>query len=568
MTSPAQTSSTHTSSTHGTEQRPSAPFGISPVVFGVSAALILGFVAFGALFTALTADAFSAANTWIVGTFGWYYTLLVASFVVFSFWVGLSRHGTIRLGRDGDRPEFSRLSWFAMLFAAGMGIGLMFYGVSEPLSHFLSPPERLGEGGTVEAALAAQNITWVHWGFHAWAIYVVVGLAVAYAVHRRGRPLSIRWALEPLLGERVRGRLGDAIDIVAIVGTLFGIATSLGLGVIQINGGLSYLGVTGGESTVVQIVLIVGITLIATVSVVSGIGRGIKWLSNLNMGLFATLLVFVLVAGPTLFLLESFTGQVGYYLQNVVRTTFAADAFYGDSFQSAWTVFYWGWWISWAPFVGLFIARISKGRTVREFVLGVLLVPTIVGFVWMTVLGNTGIYRELFGQGGLADLTAEQSLFATVGALPFGAIFSVVALVLVVTFFVTSSDSGSLVIDMLASGGELEPPTATRVFWALLEGAVAIVLLAIGGLTALQTASIATALPFSVVMIGIMISTLLAFRREHAGISPVAGTAGHGDDTATEAPGDREIVLSRVGADGHAADDGTRHASGTAGPRT
>ncbi|MFP5335142.1 MAG: BCCT family transporter [Actinomycetes bacterium] len=498
---------------------------IAPLVFWPSLAVIGGFVVFAVLAPDAASAVISAVQSGIITSLGWYYVLLIAGFVAFSLWVGLSRFGDIRLGRDDEKPEFGLRSWFAMLFSAGMGIGLVFWGVAEPLNHFASPRPGF-EGGEVEAARQAMTQTYLHWGVHAWAIYVVVGLAVAYAVHRRGRPMSIRWALEPLLGDRVKGRLGDVIDVTAVVGTLFGVATSLGFGVAQIAAGLDFVGLVGdgADNVGLQVVLVALITGIATLSVVSGIGKGIKWLSNLNMGLAALVLVFVLVAGPTLFLLREFVQSFGDYFADVLQLTFDVSAFRGEdgeTWQAGWTTFYWGWWISWAPFVGVFIARISRGRTVREFVSGVLIVPTLITFLWFSVLGGTALYRELFGQGGLVgddgSVGTEASLFGMLDGLPGGTIAIGLALLLIVTFFVTSSDSGSLVVDMLASGGNVDPPRWSRVMWATLEGAVAAALLLVGGggLGALQTASIITALPFSVVMIGMAVATVRAFHREH-----------------------------------------------------
>lgn len=510
---------------------------IAPGVFYPAAAVILAFVIFGAAFTGAAGNAFDAIQSAIVAGLGWYYILIVAGFIVFSLVIGFSRYGTIRLGPPDSRPDFSRVTWFTMLFSAGMGIGLVFWGVAEPLAHFESPP-RGGQPETIASAQEAVHITYVHWGIHAWAIYVAVGLALAYAVHRRGRPLSIRWALEPLLGERVRGRLGDIIDITAVVGTLFGVATSLGLGALQINAGLDFLGVAG-SSTAVQIVLIAIITAVATVSVVSGLRRGIKWLSQVNMVLAGVLLVFVLLAGPTIFIIEEFIGSLGYYLQNVLRTTFEADAFYGNEFQAAWTTFYWGWWISWAPFVGVFIARISRGRTIREFIIGVLLVPTILTFFWFSVMGGTALNRQLFGEGGLLGLSSEQALFRLLDGLPLTTLMVVIAVVLVTTFFVTSSDSASLVVDMLASGGDLNPPAVTRVFWAVMEGVVAMVLLITGGLAALQTAAIATALPFSIVMVLMCLATIRVLRSDHQALAAAGLVRQRGGGREQAAPADQ-----------------------------
>jgi choline/glycine/proline betaine transport protein len=456
----------------------------------------------------------------VVGAFGWYYVLLVAAFVAFALWVGLGRWGDVMLGDDDDAPEFGLGAWFAMLFAAGMGIGLVFWGVAEPLTHFATPkPGVVGAPERVAETAMAQ--TYLHWGVHAWAIYVVVGLGLAYAIHRRKRPVSIRWALEPLLGDRVKGRIGDVIDVTAVVGTVFGVATSLGLGVLQIGAGLEHIGLVEA-STGVQVVLIVIITLLATGSVVSGLDKGLKWLSNINVSLAGVLLVTLLLLGPTLFLLRDFVQSLGVYLANVLPMTFNVSAYAGaegEAWQAAWTTFYWGWWISWAPFVGVFIARISRGRTVREFVGGVLLVPTLITFLWFSVLGGSAIHRELFGEGGLVaadgSVVPENALFDLVGDLPWGATLSVLVIMLVALFFITSSDSGSLVVAMLASGGNPHPTVPVRVTWAVLEGVLAIALLVAGGLVALQTAAILIALPFSIVMIGIAVATSRALHREH-----------------------------------------------------
>ncbi|WP_298806168.1 BCCT family transporter [uncultured Pseudokineococcus sp.] len=496
-------------------------FGIAPWVFFPALAIVLAFVVLTLAFTDTATQVFSTIQSTIVGDVGWYYTLLIASFVIFSLWVGIGRYGSIKLGKDDDEPEFRLPVWFAMLFATGMGIGLVFWGVAEPLNHFASPrPSVTGN----EQQLAEQAITqsYIHWGVHAWAIYVVAGLGIGYAVHRKGRPISIRWALEPILGDRVKGGLGHAIDVIAVVGTLFGVATSLGFGVSQIAAGFDFLGWFEANNTLL-VVLVVVITGIATVSVVSGLGKGIKILSNGNMVLAAVILVAVLLAGPTLFLLRDFVQSIGNYLTNVLQLTFSTSAYQGqagEAWQAAWTTYYWGWWVSWAPFVGVFIARISKGRTVREFVAGVLLVPTIVTFLWFSVLGGTALYQEVFGDGGYVgadgSVDTNTTLFTLLSGIPGGVIWVVAGIILITLFFVTSSDSGSLVVDMLTSGGDPNPPTWSRVLWAVLEGAVAIALLLAGAgtLSALQTASIITALPFSLVMIGIMLSLARAFKGE------------------------------------------------------
>ncbi|NHA67139.1 BCCT family transporter [Phycicoccus flavus] len=494
----------------------------APRVFWPALAVIGGFVVLALLAPEWTGDAFGALSSGVVDKLGWYYILIVSGFVAFSLWAAIGPTGRVVLGKDGEKPEFGLMAWFAMLFAAGMGIGLVFWGVAEPLSHFNSPPP--GTGDTPgEMARAATDVTYLHWGLHAWGIYVVVGLAVAYAVHRKGRPVSIRWALEPLLGDRVKGALGDVIDVIAVVGTLFGVATSLGFGVSQVGSGLQFLGAVDSVGNVLLVVLVLGITALATLSVATGLEKGIKILSNLNMAIAAALMLFVLIAGPTVFLLGDFVSSVGSYVGNFFRLSFQTLSFEGEdgtAWVSGWTTFYWGWWMSWAPFVGVFIARISKGRTVREFVAGVLLVPTLVTFLWFAIFGGAGIYREIFGGGGLIGeegVDTTSALFQLLDGFPLAGLTSVVAIVLVVVFFVTSSDSGSYVVDMLSSGGDPNPPVWSRVMWALLEGAVAIALLLAGGggLSALQTAAILLALPFSLVMIGMVLALTRALLREH-----------------------------------------------------
>lgn len=488
-------------------------------MFWPAAVVVVVFVAFAMAFPRTAESAFASIQSSIVTNFNWYYVLITAFFVIFCLWMGFSRYGDIKLGKDDDTPEFSLVSWFALLFAAGMGIGLVFYGVGEPLSHLAQP--KPGTTGTpVELAQAGLAQTFLHWGVHPWAIYVVIGLALAYAIHRRGRSISIRWALEPLLGRRVRGRWGDLIDIVALVGTLFGVATSLGLGVLQISAGLESAGYLTA-STTVSVLLIVIITGVVLFSVVSGVGRGMKWLSNFNLLLATALLLLVLIMGPTQFLLRGFVESVGNYLQGFIGLTFDVSAYQGaagEVWQASWTTFYWGWWISWAPFVGIFIARISRGRTVRQFVIGVLLVPTLMTFLWFSVIGGMALYSELFGEGGLVGANGtvdiEGALFLLLDQLPGGTALTIGAILLIGIFFVTSADSGSLVMGMIATGGQVEPKTWIRVFFACITSLLAIALLLSGGLEALKTAAIIIALPFSVVMLLMCWSTALAFSRE------------------------------------------------------
>ncbi len=478
-------------------------------VFYISAAVILGFVLTGVVFSAQAETVFPQILRFISDTFGWFYILAVAFFFVFVVYLAASSLGRIKLGPDDSEPDYTYTSWFAMLFSAGMGIGLVFFGVAEPIMHYSNPP--VGEGGTLDSARDAMRLTFFHWGLHAWAIYIVVGLALAYFAFRHNLPLTIRSALYPILGDRIHGPIGHMVDIFAVVGTMFGVATSLGLGVMQVNSGLNHLfGVP--VDTWVQVLLIAGITGLATISVVSGLDKGIKRISELNLLLAVLLLSFVLLAGPTLDLLRSFVQNIGAYASEFFPMTFRLYAYEDQDGQAAswirgWTLFYWAWWISWSPYVGMFIARISRGRTVREFILSVLFVPAGFTFMWMTVFGNTAISMDMATDGMLSQIIAEDysiAIFMLLERLPLGTITALVATVLVITFFVTSSDSGSLVIDIITSGGHPNPPVWQRVFWAMTEGFVAAVLLIAGGqqtLAALQTASITSALPFTVVML-------------------------------------------------------------------
>lgn len=433
---------------------------------------------------------------------GWFYILAVALFLIFMLFLAASGYGRIKLGPDHSEPDYSYTSWFAMLFSAGMGIGLMFFSVAEPVSHMMMPPE--GEAGSVDAAREAMRITFFHWGIHAWAIYAVVALSLAYFSFRQDLPLTIRSSLYPLIGKRIYGPIGHAIDTFAVLGTLFGVATSLGLGVVQVNAGLNYL-FDMPVGVDIQIILIAVITAFATISVVLGLDGGIRRISEFNMVLAITLLLFVAIAGPTVYLLQSFVQNTGHYLSSLVETTFNLYAYEPKDWLGDWTLFYWGWWIAWSPFVGMFIARISRGRTIREFICGVLFVPTGFTFMWMTFFGNTAIYMIL-GEGfvQLGDAVAADAsvaLFKFFEQLPLSGIMSLLATVLVITFFVTSSDSGSLVVDMLTSGGtDEDTPVWQRIFWAITEGTIAAALLLAGGLAALQTATIASALPFTIIM--------------------------------------------------------------------
>jgi len=491
---------------------------IEPAVFFPAAALVFAGVAYAVLAGDSAEAAFTGLRNAITETTGWLYSVGVGFFLIALIVVAFSDWGRIKLGPDDSEPEYGFAPWFAMLFSAGMGIGLMFFGVAEPLTHYLTPPD--GDPETLESARQAIVLTFFHWGVHAWGIYVVVGLSLAYFTYRHGLPLTIRSALYPLIGDRIYGPIGHAVDTIAVLGTLFGVATSLGFGVTQINAGLNTL-FDVPIAPVVQLMLIAGITALATISVVAGLDAGIKRLSELNLYLAIGLILFVLLTGPTLFLISAFVQNIGDYLDQLATLTFNVDA-YGDGvWVSDWTLFYWGWWISWSPFVGMFIARISRGRTVREFIFGVLLGPTLFTFFWMTVYGDSALRLALAGLAepmvdAVRNGQSELALFAFLENLPLTGVTSVLAITLVATFFVTSSDSGSLVKSTLASGGSLNPPVSQRLFWALLEGVVAAVLLMVGGLGALQSATIAAALPFTLVIMLAFVGLFRAWSIETA----------------------------------------------------
>ncbi|KQR72914.1 BCCT family transporter [Rhizobium sp. Leaf341] len=499
-------------------------FTINPPVFFGSVAVILMSVAVGAVAPMRAEAIFGALQSWILSSFGWLYLLAVGVFLFGILILAFGRYGDLKLGPDDSQPEFRYLSWIAMLFAAGMGIGLMYFAVGEPMTHFATPPT--ADPLSVAAKREAMSVTFFHWGIHAWAIYSVVGLSLAYFGYRYNLPLTIRSGLYPLLKERINGPIGHMVDIFAICGTLFGIATSLGLGVLQINAGLNFLlGVP--VSSVVQAVLIVVISAVATLSVVSGLGKGVRILSELNLVVAVALMVFVLIVGPSTQLMRDFVQNIGLYLDTFLLRTFNIYAYEPTPWIDSWTLFYWAWWISWSPFVGMFIARISRGRTVREFVIAVLFVPSIFTFLWMTVFGNTaididqGVAAGALGQAISQDISV--GLFQFFQYLPFPAVTSALAVALVAIFFVTSADSGSLVIDTIAAGGETNTGTAQRIFWCGLEGFVAIVLLLTGGLTALQSATIASALPFVFVMMALLFGLFKGMRADVAQQSTLVG---------------------------------------------
>ncbi len=498
--------------------------GLHPGMGLAAKGMVAAFVVFTALNVDFASGIYSAVRGWIEATLSWYYVSALCVTLFVCVFLMCSRFGKIRLGADASTPEFSYFSWFAMLFSAGVGIGLLFFSIAEPMFYFDNSqpwgypnnPHADNAGITAlneQRAVHAMRVTYFHWGFHAWSVYVIVGLCLAYFGFRKKLPLSLRSALYPVIGERIYGGIGHAVDLLAVFGTVFGVATSLGLGVTQMATGLHVLfGVDKGLVT--QIILIGVISVAATLSAVSGVGRGIRIISEWNIYLSIILLAFFLFGGPFKWLMGFFVTTIGDYVWNAVPMGFWTAGDPGDAqWQSGWTIFYWGWWISWAPFVGMFIARISRGRTIREFMVGAMFVPTTIAFLWLCIFGGNALHLELYAEGGvgtagIADLVRNwdlpSALYSTIGAVTdisaLSWIMSALATLLLATWFITSSDSGTLVITTMLSMGDDNPPQKFRVVWGLGEGLVAAVLLIIGGLSALQTASIAAALPVSVIL--------------------------------------------------------------------
>ena len=489
--------------------------GIDRPVFAVAAGISVAFVLGGVLFQDELATVVADILSWVLANLGWLFVLSTAGFLVLVVFLAVTSYGRIRLGRDDDRPEFRTVSWIAMMFSAGMGIGLMFFGVAEPISHLAAPPLGSAKPNTEAAAATAMEWTYFHWALHPWALYAIVGLALGYFCFRRGMPNLISSVFHPLLGDRVNGPIGKGIDILAIFATMFGSATSLGLGALQINSGLNFVWDVE-TSTGLAVVIIAVLTLLFVVSAVSGVERGVQWLSNFNMLVAVGLLLFILLVGPTVFILGTLVSGTGDYFGGLFGRSFQTGVFGGSEWLGSWTFFYWMWWISWTPFVGTFLARISKGRTIREFVIGVLLVPSGVSFVWFAILGGTAINLQLTGEANLIDAVAEPevALFTLLEQFPISAVTSFVVIVLVAVFFVSGADAASIVMGMLTCHGRLEPPRALVAFWGSAMGGVAITLLLAGGLDTLQQAAIVAGAPFALVMIGLAFSFFKALRQE------------------------------------------------------
>jgi choline/glycine/proline betaine transport protein len=499
--------------------------GLHPAMGIASKGMVAAFVVFTALNVEFANSIYSAVRGWIESALNWYYISALVIMLFVCFYLMFSRFGRIKLGDDDSKPEFSNFSWFAMLFSAGVGIGLLFFSIAEPMFYFDNtqpwgyPNNPFADHAqvtqmNVDRAVLAMRVTYFHWGFHGWAVYVMVGLCMAYFGFRKKLPLTLRSALYPIIGDRIYGPIGHAVDLLAVFGTVFGVATSLGLGVSQMATGLNHLfGVDPGTTT--QVILIAIISIVATLSAVSGVGNGIRIISEWNIWLSVVLLAFFLFGGPTKWLLGFFVTTVGDYLWNVIPMGFQTFNNEGDAaWQGGWTIFYWGWWISWAPFVGMFIARISRGRTIREFMVGVMFVPTTLAFFWLCIFGGSAIYLELNAAGGVGTAGVAQlirnwnlpaALYGTIDLITDFAwlnwAMAALATFLLATWFITSSDSGTLVITTMLSMGDENPPQRFRIVWGLGEGFVAAVLLMAGGLKALQTASIAAALPVSVIML-------------------------------------------------------------------
>ncbi|MGP4951816.1 BCCT family transporter [Psychrobacter sp. T6-1] len=495
---------------------------VNKPVFLTSAILIIVFIIFGALFNEQAEIVFNEAKAFVSIRFGWFFIVVVNLALLMSVYLIFSRYGDIRLGHQTERPEYNLISWIGMLFSAGIGIGLLYWGTAEPLYHYMAPP--LGDPETVEAAKLAMNISFLHYGFHVWAIYGIVALALAYFHYRVGLPLAIRSTLYPLIGKKIYGPMGHTVDTLAVFGTMFGVVTTLGLGVLQINSGLDTLfGIPNNITT--QIVLIAVITVFAGMSLFLGLDKGIKRLSDINIFLTIVLLSFVIILGPTQFILNSFVENIGNYLHQAIPLGLWTESYEGEeNWQQYWTIFYWAWWISWSPFVGVFVARISRGRTIREFILGVLLIPVTILFIWFTAFGGAAVNMELMAAAdpaimspGLVDAVRADSgsaIFALMEFYPLTEAVSFLIIVMIVLWFVTSSDSASFVIDMLTSGGDTNPPKIQRLFWAGTEGVIAAVLLAAGGLGALQAASIVSGFPFAIVILIMMYSLLRGLSRD------------------------------------------------------
>jgi glycine betaine transporter len=489
-------------------------WSVDPVVFVGAGGLVLAFVIFGVLAPDALATASTDALAWVLRNFGWFFVLAAAAFLVLAIYLSTSRYGRLRLGRDDERPEFSTLSWVAMMFSAGMGIGLMFFGVAEPIAHYGAPPLGLAEAQTPDAAALSMQYTYFHWAFTPWAMYGMVGLAIGYTHMRKGRPELISAVFYPILGDRVYGPIGKGIDIVAIWATLFGSATSLGYGVAQINSGLNVLWDVS-ISEALQVAIIALLTVAFVVSAVTGVAKGIQFLSNVNMIIAGLIALFVLVFGPVVFISSHLIEGIGNYLFQLIPMSFRTGVSGGSEWLSGWTILYWAWWLSWTPFVGTFLARISRGRTIREYFIGVLLVPSGVSVVWFAIFGGAAIDIQESGAANLIDAASEVALYDLLDTYPIASFTSALVIFLVALFFVSGADAASVVMGTMSSRGSIAPKRAVVAIWGTLMGAAAAVLLLSGGLEGLQQATIILGLPFSAIMLLAVLCMVKELRTEH-----------------------------------------------------
>ena len=489
------------------EEQPQAT-GKLGTVFWTSVGVSAIFVAWAVLFTDNLNKVTTASLNWVTGSFGWLYLVVTLGILIFLIFLAFSPHGNIRLGKDTDRPEFSTITWLAMILSAVMGIGLVSYGVAEPISHLATPPHGLAEPTTPEAAVRALQYSYFDWGLHAWAIFAVFGLAIAYSTYRKGRRTLVSEMFRPLLGDRVNGPLGKTIDVLAVFATLFGTTTSLGLGALQVNNGLgSLFGIP--VNNVTQVLIIAVVTAVFTMSAVTGVSKGIKFLSQGSAVMAIALFVFILIVGPAVFVANLYIESIGMWATDFFRMSLQGTAFGGLEWMQWWTYFMMAWWVSWGAFVGVFLARISRGRTIRGFIMGVLVVPSVVFFTWFTVFGGTAIHIDMFEGGDIAKRTAEDinsAFFATLEHFPFATVTSTVAILLVVMFFVSGADANTYVLSMMTSHGSLTPRRSVLILWGVLTGITAVVLMLAGGLTALQNTVIVASLPFLVIIAGLAVS--------------------------------------------------------------
>ncbi len=483
-------------------------------VFYASVIIIALLVLVGVIMPDVLESTTGSLQATITEVFGWYYLIVVTLFVGVCLYLLVSPAGRLKLGKQSEKPEFSRPTWLAMLFSAGVGIGLVFYGTAEPISHYaISSPT--GETGTNQAMKEAMRFTFFHWGIHAWAIYGIVALCLAYFTFRKGELALISSTLKPILGRHATGVAGTVINIIAVIATVMGVATTLGFGAVQINGGLSYL--FDMPSTLKsQFFIILAVTVLFMLSALTGLGKGIKILSNVNMLLAASLFLIMFLLGPTLFTLNLFTDTIGTYFQGLIKMSFRIAPLNEEnrSWINGWTIFYWAWWIAWSPFVGIFIARVSKGRTIREFVAYVLLAPSLISFLWFSVFGGSAMLVEHKGIASISTLAIEESLFGVLANYPMSTAVSILAIVLIGTFFITSADSGTFVLGMMTTNGSQNPSNRVKITWGVLLSVIALVLLYSGGLQALQNTMIIAAFPFSVIMVFMSISLLKELNRE------------------------------------------------------